>query len=614
MSATQSERLGEATSKLLPLLDAAGHQDGRVIATLLLNRLRNPQAYVTLVGETSTGKSSLLNSLLGKPLLPAYARPTTATVVHVICRDGDVRFYAVYRDATQEELAPERFAALNESPPSDLLRLQLRAPSTRNDSAGMNLFDTPGYNSVLASHEEVLREFLPQSDVVIFVAGYRTGFGQADQDLLEVVRDATVDDSDVPVLLVVNRAPPGIGPEDRRVREILDNATDSLRRPPELLIVASSTAGLELTPGQAAPLPDARLLWSRVSAIVSSPERRAIVTKKLEGLLDGLIDEADGILARRAATLDADEATVRAIGEQIGVLKTARTRSLEAIERTHGRLTSQLPRLVESLASEMSARLKAEVMQSEKWLGQEECIGFLAGHAMPFEVRQSGRRIEEAIAIELDSLDRELTEIANTAVEQIVREAKIASEGAAAFASNVARTVTQRLAGAATSSALRGLGGVGGAAAGAGNLAKMIVKRIGNLFGKTFGREVYKVIGRIFTKRALQYINAAGAILIEVITFVWEANRWRGKVCERVEVAIAQWRKDVVADLEAQQLPPIRTANIAAVEDLYSGLIAEHEASLEARSQGATSSSQSISRVREDLKALHQSYKAKEAA
>jgi len=243
MRTTSALRLAEIGENLLDVLEAAGHVDGLALGRLLVQRLRNPQSYITMVGETSSGKSTLVNALLGTPLLPAYARPTTGTVIQVICREGEVRYLAINRDATQRDLTSQQFARLSELPPQELLRLQLRAPDGTSKSSGLNVFDTPGYNSVLAAHEEVLRQFLPESDVVVVVAGYRSGFGQADQDLLEAVQYATAGNQSLPVLLVINRTPPGTGPTDRRIQEILKNAADSLRRDPELIVVTSSTAG-----------------------------------------------------------------------------------------------------------------------------------------------------------------------------------------------------------------------------------------------------------------------------------------------------------------------------------------------------------------------------------
>ena len=35
------------------------------------------------------------------------------------------------------------------------------------------IFDTPGYGSIVAEHEEVLKDFLPNSDFVVYTINYK---------------------------------------------------------------------------------------------------------------------------------------------------------------------------------------------------------------------------------------------------------------------------------------------------------------------------------------------------------------------------------------------------------------------------------------------------------
>ena len=59
----------------------------------------------------------------------------------------------------------------------NLLRLQTILPHPSQKYDGLNIFDTPGYNSLITEHEEVLRNFIPECDVIIHVVAYRVGFG-----------------------------------------------------------------------------------------------------------------------------------------------------------------------------------------------------------------------------------------------------------------------------------------------------------------------------------------------------------------------------------------------------------------------------------------------------
>lgn len=577
---TQSDLLEHVSGRLITILSDAGDEARAALASLLYQRLIFPQAYVTVVGETSSGKSSLINTMLSQPLLPVSARPTTGVVTHVACRDQvNPQFFAIYRDATQESLPYERFSSLSLEPGEGILRLQLRARPASPDHVGLHIFDTPGYNAMLSRHEEVLMSFLPQSDVIVFVVGHRTGFGQTDQDLFEAVAAATAHDKNIPLVLVINRAPAGCGDQDRRVLEIKRLAEDGLRR--SMLLQIVPTANLPSTTG---PLHrgvvNAQGLWSLVRSLAFDPDRLQTVRAKLKQETVKLLDDADASAERLEAELMAGEAERTEIQAQIGITHEARADSIREIDATIQRLQSLLPELLRGLVEDASNRVDSEISSSDKWLGSVDCAEWIANHCLPYEVRGIGRAIEDHISTELEALNQRLEEIANTAISELdQRVAMRGDDPVKRFTSSLAVTLGQRLAGNAVNSMLRGLGGVGGVAAGTGNLAKMAVSRAGKLFGKQFGRGVYDQIGRVFSKKMLERLNVIVTIIIEVGTFVYEASVWQGKLKQRCDEALNEWRKSVIKELLEEQIPSIRKANYQIIEDLYETEFSDHSRS-----------------------------------
>ena len=67
MNKNSAVRISE---KLEILFDSISDKERLALIRLIKHRLRNPQSYVTIIGETSTGKSSLINSLFQRQLLP----------------------------------------------------------------------------------------------------------------------------------------------------------------------------------------------------------------------------------------------------------------------------------------------------------------------------------------------------------------------------------------------------------------------------------------------------------------------------------------------------------------------------------------------------------------
>jgi hypothetical protein len=385
------------------------------------------------------------------------------------------------------------------------------------------------------------------------------------------------------MVLCVNRTPRGVNATDRRVTEIERSAADSLGRSPDLVLVRVAEPGANggTVRVDTAPLSDA------IVAHVREPARLAAISAKLEHAVGTLIGDAGQRLARERIVLEAGEADVAAMGASIAEVRTARDRSIEAVERSNARLDAQLRPAIARAVENLEKRIGREIDDSNKWLGPEECAEWIGVHVMPLSVETAAAQLEQIIAEELESLDRELDELASGAVGALEKQAAVRTDAPARLARNLAAGLAKRAAGEAAGQALHGLGGVGGLAAGAGNLAKMAVKRLAGLFGKTLGREVYRVIGRLFTKR---FVAAASAVLsaaVEAGLYVHEVKTWQRDQKAAVSKALEEWCEEVTKEVYDKQLPAIGRANMAGVCAVFQGLLDEHDAALRSRVAGA---------------------------
>ena len=83
---------------------------------------------------------------------------------------------------------------------------------------------------------------------------------------------------------------------------------------------------------------------------------------------------------------------------------------------------------------------------------------------------------------------------------------------------------------------------MGGTAAGAGNLVKMVVKRAGNLVGKTFSRDVYTQIGRTFNKQFMRRLNVVLTVVLEVGTYVYNSSTWQNDLVRQASKGLDEWK------------------------------------------------------------------------
>ncbi len=135
-------------------------------------RVREGRFFVACLGQFKRGKSTLINALLGEPLLPVGVAPVTSvvTVVRQGPRGARVRQGDGWRPLQVESLAD--FVSESKNPENRLgvTGVEVFAPSTLL-SQGLCLVDTPGLGSVFEGNTRETRSFVPHVDAALIVLG-----------------------------------------------------------------------------------------------------------------------------------------------------------------------------------------------------------------------------------------------------------------------------------------------------------------------------------------------------------------------------------------------------------------------------------------------------------
>ena len=168
---------------------------------------------LVVVGEFNAGKSAFINALLGKKVLTEGVTPTTADI-HVL-RYGP-------------ELKQEPFG-------QDYLLIHAPVDWLQE----INLVDTPGTNAIIQRHQEITEEFVPRSDLVLFVTSADRPFSESERGFLERIRQWGKK-----IVIIVNKFDLIDDPDDQT--QILDfvrtNATELLGVEPEIFPVSARMA------------------------------------------------------------------------------------------------------------------------------------------------------------------------------------------------------------------------------------------------------------------------------------------------------------------------------------------------------------------------------------
>lgn len=118
---------------------------------------------LVVVGEFNAGKSAFINALLGQKLLKEGVTPTT-TQINVLHYGNDSE-----RQVVNENL---HILAL----PSPILK-------------EISIVDTPGTNAIIREHEQITTEFVPRSDLVVFLTSADRPFTESENAFLRRIRD-----------------------------------------------------------------------------------------------------------------------------------------------------------------------------------------------------------------------------------------------------------------------------------------------------------------------------------------------------------------------------------------------------------------------------------------
>ncbi len=117
---------------------------------------------IVVVGEFNSGKSAVINALLGQKVLEEGVTPTT-NQIQIICHgDGT----PLSKKNPQQQVFTF---------PADFL-------------SELSIVDTPGTNAIIRQHEILTAQFIPRSDLVLFITSTDRPFTESERAFLEMIR------------------------------------------------------------------------------------------------------------------------------------------------------------------------------------------------------------------------------------------------------------------------------------------------------------------------------------------------------------------------------------------------------------------------------------------
>jgi len=386
-------------------------------------RVAEDRFNLVVLGEFKRGKSTLINALHRRNVLPTGVVPLTSVVTTIAAGDED-RLRVYFHDGREEErplgeLAEYVTEARN---PANGLGVELARVELEDDllRAGLELVDTPGIGSIHSQNTEVARGFLPRVDAALCVLDAGQPLSEGERELFREAIER------VPRLLFVINKVDHLDHADREVAvEFIRSALRDLLGDSEVELFAVSARRREgLAP-----------LLERLRKLASN-ERHALLLRSVAQLARGSAGEIAQAarFESRAIELPLDQLASRAemFERRIAELTDASAEAGDLLERGIDRALTQLVNEpLEQYARTEGPRLRAELRAYLEEPGAKASPRALSAElegwidaTVRAEFDRLVPRFEAAIAAQLTELEQRYAQRIERILEQVQQAAE----------------------------------------------------------------------------------------------------------------------------------------------------------------------------------------------
>ena len=254
------------------------------------SKQENANLILPLVGEFSSGKTTLINALTDSKKLETATKPTTATIyeVHFGCESCHAKIFA--EDGSLQEV--NDIATLKNDVLADAKVVTVFDTSKRVPSTTI-LVDTPGLSSPNPKHKQTLVNFLPKADGILLVTDINQGLTKSLTDFVKIMNL-----SKKPIYIIISQCKTKAQSEvDAQRRYIKENSDISVKD-----IICTSAKEDEL-----------QEFYALMDTIQKDKKRilQQVDNQRLNNIVNLLKERIDELMSSSSSDKDLDEAIRR---------------------------------------------------------------------------------------------------------------------------------------------------------------------------------------------------------------------------------------------------------------------------------------------------------------
>ncbi len=223
--------------KLESMITAHGLVEFRAALSMILDRLEDNGFEIAVFGRVSSGKSSLLNSILGSDVLPVGVTPITAVPTRLVYGPSPaVQVWFANRESERFAVSqlPEFVAEqLNPGNEKHATRIVVQLPSPRLQD-GIAFVDTPGLGSLATRGAAETLAYLPRCDLGVVLIDAGSALTPEDLETIQRLYEAGI-----PATVLLSKADL-LSKNDRSL--VLDYVRDHIKRDLDLTLAVHAVS------------------------------------------------------------------------------------------------------------------------------------------------------------------------------------------------------------------------------------------------------------------------------------------------------------------------------------------------------------------------------------
>ncbi len=192
---TYSKTKEDIINNLIKLEKVATSEHTKIVTKSLQEKLGADIFSIVVIGQFKRGKTTFINAILGKDLLPTAIIPLTSIIT--ILKYGEQLSITVFlKNETKKEIKlKDLFLYITEkhNPENEkkVDKVEITYPSQYLKN-GVRIIDTPGIASVHSHNTKTTYEYLPHADVAIFLMSVDPPITEAELNFLDKIKKLVV--------------------------------------------------------------------------------------------------------------------------------------------------------------------------------------------------------------------------------------------------------------------------------------------------------------------------------------------------------------------------------------------------------------------------------------